>query len=981
MSNLPVGTVTFLFTDIEGSTQLLHRLSDSYAEVLEQHRQLLREAFALHNGYEVDTYGDTVFVAFQGAGDAVAAAVAAQRTLHQHQWPEDAPVSVRMGLHTGEPQRIQSGYVGLDVHRAARIMAAGHGGQVLLSLATQELVRDELPHGVTLQDMGEHRLNDLTRTEHLYQLVISSLPADFAPLKTLSIQPNNLPLQMTSFVGREAQLHEVRQLLSNTRLLTLTGAGGTGKTRLALQVSAKLLEDYPDGVWLVELAPMTDSGMVPQAIASALSVREEPGQSMTQTLSNYLASRKLLLILDNCEHLLQAAAQLAETLLRSCPELRVLATSREGLGIAGEQIYRVPSLSVPDMISLPPTQSLMSGGLSQYAESLNQYEAVRLFIERAVAAAPSFAVTNRNAPAVAQVCYHLDGIPLAIELAAARVKMLSVEQINGRLEDRFRLLTGGSRTALPRQQTLRALIDWSHDLLDEAERALLRRLSVFAGGWTLEAAEAVCAADSIEEWQVLELLGRLVDKSLVLCEEQSGQARYRLLQTVRQYAAGRLLESGEREAVRETHAAYLLHLAEDGEARRAREYVQGMMWIAQMEREQDNLRAAFMWSRASARGAETGLRLASALYWFWIVPGHWKEGQQRASGALAHPGAGDFPEARAKALYMLGTLNCYLGQHQAARAHLEAALSFYEARGNSGRIASALNMLANLSIACEEPDEARSFCERCLAICRETGNKRLIGAPIFNLGKAALMQGDYATARARFEEAFQIDLAQAQETRVIEPITPATIRRAEMTALQGDLVTARAYYEKAIESNISPRFGGIRADIAPAMTGLGDVLRLQGETERATSLYEQSMALLRETDNKRDLINAIHGTGYVALARGDLEKAKRLFKENLQQRRQLGSKRDLIGSLVGFAHLAAAHGRMLPAACLLGAVQGLLEALGLGLEPIVRVDCDRALAVVRAASDDEAFAAAWDAGRAMTLEQAVEYALQETADA
>ena len=460
-----------------------------------------------------------------------------------------------MALHTGLAQERDSDYFGPVLNRVARLLSSGHGAQTLLSVVTQELARDTLPAGVSLLDLGAHRLKDLDRPEHVYQLGHPQLSAAFPPLKTLENVPNNLPQQVTSFVGREKELTEVRERLAKTRLLTLTGAGGSGKSRLSLQAAADLLDTYPDGVWLVELAPLADPNLVASTVASVLSVKEEAGKPINTTLMESLKTKKLLL-LDNCEHVLDASAKLADAVIRNCPDVKILATSREGLGIAGESTYRVPSLSLPD-----PKQA-------QTAESLSHFEAVQLFIERALQTQPTFAVTNANAPALASIRFRLDGIPLAIELAAARARSLSVEDINTKLDQRSRLLTGGSRTALPRQQTLRSLIDWSYDLLSPAEKALLCRLSVFAGGWMLESAEAVCAGDDVEDWEILDFLTSLCDKSLAVAEPSGTTTRCRLLETVRQFARDRLLESGDGEAFRDKHLTFFLALAEGTEPRR-----------------------------------------------------------------------------------------------------------------------------------------------------------------------------------------------------------------------------------------------------------------------------------------------------------------------------------------------------------------------------------------------------------------------------
>ncbi|MBI4672103.1 MAG: adenylate/guanylate cyclase domain-containing protein, partial [Chloroflexi bacterium] len=484
MNALPSGTVTLLFTDIEGSTQLLQRLGERYAAVLSAHHELLRACFEQNDGRVVDTQGDSFFVVFPRAVDAVNAAVQAQRALAARAWGEGIRVRVRMGLHTGEPLVQDTRYVGIDVHRASRIGAAGHGGQILLSETTYALVKNDLRQDVRVRDLGEHRLKDLPAPAPLFQIVCADLPSDFPPLKTLAARPNNLPVPLSSFIGRERELDELASLVHTTRLMTLIGAGGAGKTRLALAHAEKMLDTFSDGVWFVELARLTDAALIPQTIAATLGVRDESG-NLAQTLTNYLQRKQLLLVFDNCEHLIDAAAQWADMFLRAAPQLKILATSREALNISGEHVFHVPSLPLPQADGASTLDALM------------QSDAARLFIERAIAATTDFQVTEKNAPFIVQICRRLDGIPLALELAAARVKALSVEQIAARLDDVFRLLSGGSRTAMPRQQTLAAAIDWSYNLLSRAERALLQRLSVFAGGWTLEAAEQVCADENL----------------------------------------------------------------------------------------------------------------------------------------------------------------------------------------------------------------------------------------------------------------------------------------------------------------------------------------------------------------------------------------------------------------------------------------------------------------------------------------------------
>ncbi|HET7376764.1 MAG TPA: adenylate/guanylate cyclase domain-containing protein, partial [Anaerolineae bacterium] len=547
MTSLPTGTVTFLFTDIEGSTKLAQAYPDTWETARERHHAILKCAIEAEHGFAFQIIGDAFCAAFHTANAALRAAVKAQIDLHAEAWSE-ITIKVRMGIHTGQADVQANGeYRGyLAMSRVQRLMAAGHGGQVLISLATKELVCDELAKDVSLRDMGERQLKDFIRPEHIYQLVIPNLPANFPPLKTLEAYRHNLPAQLNSFIGREKELAEIKQAIHEHRLVTLTGSGGTGKTRLSLQAAADLLDQFPDGVWFVELAALADPVLVPHNAATALGLQLQSGRSIQLALTEYLREKKCLLLFDNCEHLIDACARFTDALLHACPNLKILATSRETFGLAGEVIYRVPSLAVPSL-ELPTVQALA------------QSEAVCLFIDRAVAIQPNFAVTNQNAPAVAQICHQLEGIPLAIELAAARVNVLSVEQISERLVHRFSLLTGGSRTALPRQQTLRALIDWSYSLLSPAERVLFKRLSIFAGGWTLEAAESICAGDGIESFEVLDLLQTLAAKSLVIVGEGvERRVRYRLLETIRQFAREELVNSGQINRYRDRHLDWFL---------------------------------------------------------------------------------------------------------------------------------------------------------------------------------------------------------------------------------------------------------------------------------------------------------------------------------------------------------------------------------------------------------------------------------------
>jgi predicted ATPase/class 3 adenylate cyclase/TolA-binding protein len=945
MINHPSGTVTFLFTDIEGSTQLWERYPDAMKVAHARHESIIRQAVAAHGGYAYKMIGDAFQVAFETAPEALATALDAQRALHGEPWGETGPLRVRMALHTGVTEERGDDYVGPSLNRVARLLGAGYGGQVLLTQPVYDLVRDDLPHDASLRDLGEHRLKDLVRPERVYQLIAAGLPSDFPPLRSLDAFPHNLPIQVTSFIGREKEMAEVKRLLWDSHLVTLTGPGGTGKTRLSLQIAADFLEFYPDGAWLVELAPLTDPALLPQTVASVLGIREASNRPIMTLLTDYLRAKELLLILDNCEHLVEACAQLVNTLLHACPHILILASSREPLGIAGEAAFRVPSLSTPDARRLPPF------------ELLTQYEAVRLFIERAEIALADFAVTKANAPAIAQVCYRLDGIPLAIELAAARVQVLRVEQIAARLDNRFRLLTGGSRTALPRHQTLRALIDWSYDILSEAERMLLQRLSVFAGGWTLEAAEAICSGGGIEPDQVLDLLIQLVNKSLVSADREQGvDARYHLLETIRQYARDKLLESGGGEHIRDRHLEYFLKLAE-----RAEPELRGpdqVAWLDLLENELDNLRTALEWSlepdpsRPSAgQGIEEGLRLASALSWLWHLRGHRSEGIEWLERALtteaSERGDESLPQTRAlvraKALQMIGTLWLFHMNTERGPAPLEESLALYRELGPLGKpgmayviwalsmvasqqgnndqakaltneslaqfqemgdafgITECLNMLGGIALEEGDYEQAKAITEENLALKRERGDKDGIAMSLSALGSMAFLEGDYERAKILYEESSAL----FREVRNRSFMAIALYWLGELAWAQGDYGQAAKRYEEALAlgRDVDEKWAA-----AFILADLGAMARSQGDYSQASKMLEQALALFREAENKWGIATAFYGLGEVAWAQGDYELATKKFEEALTLGRQLNGKYIIALALYGLGKVAQSRG-------------------------------------------------------------------------
>jgi non-specific serine/threonine protein kinase len=734
---------------------------------------------------------------------------------------------------------------------------------------------------------------------------------------------HNLPIQLTSFVGREKEMAEIKRLLTPNqpmdvaRLLTLTGPGGTGKTRLALQVAAALLDSFPDGVWLIDLAPLADSELVPQTVARVLGVREEVGRPLLETLADHLRAQQALLVLDNCEHLIQTSAQFAEAMLQSCAKLRILATSREFLGVAGEQVFYVPSLSTPDPGALPHLDTLIS------------YEAVRLFVERAASNVPDFDLTGENAPAVAQVCQRLDGIPLAIELASARLRMLPVEQIAERLDDRFRLLTGGSRTALPRHQTLQALIDWSYGLLAEAERLLLNRLAVFAGGWTLAAAEAVGAGEGITAEAVFELLAHLVDKSLVLAEEQHGAARYRMLETIRQYALAKLLDSNETNAVRDRHLSFCLRLAEDAEP-----HLSGpaqATWFARLEQDYANFHTALDWSLQEP-DASHGMRLATALDTLWYLRGPFSEGLDWLVRAVSRPEAVAPSRVRARALLAIARLLWNTAEFVRSNRYIEESLAISRALEYRSGVARALYLLGMNARVLGDFKTSISALEQSLASREELDSESICGIYL-GLGLIAAVEGDYDAAGAYLGQAMTV--AQAAESSY----------------------------------NVALTFGH-----------LGILAFLQRDYDDAEAKWEQSLSAGRAFGYKGLVIMTARGLAYVALQRGQVERAAALCRESLLLSRERRTPMGLAAGLAAFAALAAACGQPERSAKLYGSAAARLVGYPGGRhrwpqDPVVQ---ERYLNILRAQLDEATFNAAWEAGYALTLDQAIAVALEET---
>ena len=914
------GTVTFLLSDVARSTAMWDTDPSSARTAIARHDEVIEEAVIGSGGTLVKARGegDSHFAVFGQAQMAVAAALQIACALRSERWTTAQPLLVRMALNTGTADLRGGDYYGPEVNRCARLRAVSHPGQVLLSNATAALVHSALPDGCGLAELGRHHLRDVAAAEQVFQLTHPDLVAEFPPLAT-GERYHNVPDDLTSFIGRWEETEEVEHLVSTTRLVTLIGSGGVGKTRMAYQVAAELLPDFSDGALVVELGPLADPTLVAQQVLSALGVPEEPGRDHAETLVASLSRRHLLLVLDGCEHLLLACARLAEILLRSCPKVRILATSREPLKIAGETMWRVPSLSVPDPAAV------------RLGVDIEKFDAVRLFIERALQSKADFAVTASNAAAIVQVCQRLGGIPLALELAATRVKVLSCEQIAVRLNDQFRLLTGGARNVLPRHQTLRAAVDWSHDLLSAREQALFRRLSVFAGGFVLEAAEAICCLDQCEPDDILDLLASLVDKSLVAVEERGVRVRYRLSETLRQYGAERLTEAEEATELSDRLLQWSL-----AEAERAEPELKGPeqgAFLDLLEDEHDNLRAALGW--ALKRGdTPDGIRLAVTLSRFWLVRGYLSEGRRWLESSLA--ASPDAPDSdRAHALIAAATLAWHQGDYAGVGPLAESALTLARQLG-------------------DKVGEAEALCR---------------------LGELRTMTGDYIAARSLFEQSRAAWGESGARRGVIQSLNVPLHDLATLACEEGDYETARTLFEEALE--IAQDHGNIM-DVVHHLSGLGHVAHGRGDYEAACAFYQESLAAARRLGYKRMATFNLQYLGGLAWTQGDLPRSSSFFREALAYFGPAGDDLGIARCLEGLCRVAAEEGAYSRAARLSGVAERLREAMHSPRPPSEVADYDAALECARLGLGSESFDAARAEGRRIDIKEGVQVALQES---
>lgn len=961
MHNLPTGTVTLLFADMAGATHLYSRLGDRYTQVLAESRQVLRTAFAQWNGHVVDTQDDTIFVVFARATDAMQAVVAAQRALISHAFAHGTALQVRMGLHTGEPQQVAEGYVGLDVHRAAFIMSAGHGGQVLLSQTSCSLVEQDLPEGVHLRDLGEHRLKELGRPMRLFQLVISGLLSDFPPLHTLERFPDNLPAQPTPLLGREHEVADLRDLLlhEDVRLLTLTGPGGTGKTRLALQVAADLSDRFSSGVFFVNLAPLSDPTLVVPTIAEAFAIREGGDQTLLSHLTEELRARQMLLLLDNFEQVVDAAEQIA-TLVATCPHLKVLVTSREILHVRAEREFPVPPLAVPD-----------PDHLSDLA-TLSRQAAVALFLQQAQAVKPGFQLTDINARAIAELCARLDGLPLAIELAAARMKLFSPRALLARLDQRLSVLTSAARDVPARQQTLRNTIAWSYNLLDAEEQRLFRKLSVFVNGCNIETIEAVCAPSGGESVPTLDRVASLVNKSLLQSVEQhlAEEPRFVMLETIREYALERLEAHGETGEARRAHALSFLALAEQAE--QGTTGPQQAVVLEHLEQEHDNLRAAMHWlTFHTGDGGAMALRLGAALTPFWFVRAYLSEGRDFLKRVLAR--SEDVPaQVQAKALYAASQLYDALNVHDRAEELCEQSLALYRKLADAAGIANGLHLLADIVWGRGNLYLSRKLAEESLMLFREIDDNRSVAYLLYHLGSLAAEQGEYARGRDLFMESVTID-RKLGDTRVI---ALSLFRLAQLAWVsEGNQAQACIWLD---ESFALSREVGDKEGIANCLYLSGILALHEGDTAGATLRVEQAAVLFQEIKRQDGIARSFYAKARIAAAGQDAALSQALYEQGVRIARSAGDTLTTIPGLEGLAAAIAAQGNHVQAAHLWAAAQILRETIGAPLPPVERVLYQQTVEATRTLLGEQVFASAWSEGSTLSIEQALAIPEQET---
>jgi predicted ATPase/class 3 adenylate cyclase len=946
--------LTFLIADVRGYTPFtVEHGNEAAARLASTFAAIARAVVAARDGEVIELRGDEALAVFPSARNALYAAVELQAHFREHMEVDPAlPLKVGIGVDAGEAVPVEGGYRGLALNLAARLCSLAGPGEVYGSEGVVQ--RAQRLEGLAYVERGRVSLKGFSDPIRVIQILPEDdLPAGFPPLVSLIAKPSNLPLQPTPFIGREREVESVTSLLrrEEVRLLTLTGTGGTGKTRLALQVGGAVLDEFERGVFFVSLGSITDASLIPSAIAGTLKVKEAPGESLVETLSSYLRDKQMLLVLDNFEHLLEGAPVVSE-LLAACPQLKVLVTSRAVLHLGGEYDYPVPPLSVPDPKHLPDVQTL------------SQYDAVALFIQRAQAAKPDFAVTNDNAPAVAEICHRLDGLPLAIELAAARIRLLPPQALLARLSSRLRLLTRGARDAPSRRQTLRGTIDWSYGLLDEGEQTLFAQLSVFQGGCTLEAVEAVCNAEG--ELDLLEGMASLVDQSL-LRQQGDDEPRFAMLETIREYATERLKASDAVDAVRHHHATYYLELAEEGQ--RHFEGRDQSLWLERLEAEHDNLRVALAWA-LERREPESALRGAVAVSSFCLFQGHLTEGRRWVETALAAKNID--PRGRAEALNLLARIAKFQGDYQRSTQLMEESLHLAREVGDTRGVAQALSGLGSMASYRGSTAEAEELWMESLRLFRQVADRRGLALVLFSLGNHAMQVGHYDEAEGPIQESLALyrDMGNAFYTAYALQSLGALERE------RGQHDRAREHYQEALDIFRSAEYPW---GIANALEWFAHLALAQNNYGEAVARAEEALKLLREMElGKAQKGSVLYILGIALGELGDQERAITILRESLSSFRELGVKPRIVSCLEGIAGIYGRTGQADRAVRLFGVAAKMREDISIPVPASERVRHELYVAKTRAEFDEDVWQPAWEEGRAMGLEQAMAYALGES---
>ena len=891
---IPTGKVTFLFTDIQGSTKLAQKDSNLYLKSLEKHHEILYEIIDSNNGFVFKIVGDSFCCAFSNSGDAVNAAIKSQIKLNTTDWG-GSEIKVRMGIHSGDAEFVNQDYSGyVTLSRSQRIMSVAHGGQILITQEIYDSIKEDPEIKVSFKDFGERKMKDILLPEHVYQIVSANIPSEFPPLKSQDARQNNLPSSLTEFIGRRKEINEIKQLFPKIRLLSLIGAGGTGKTRLAIQLVSELIDEFDNGVWIIEFSPVTDPELVVKEISSVLNLKEDPGTDLLETLKEFLKEKKILLLFDNSEHLLHKCAQVSESLLSYCSGLKIISTSREPFNSQGETLYRIPPLSMPDKIK------------NESFESLAEYESVRFFLERANSINPKFNLTEENIHAVAEICKKLDGIPLAIELAAKRVNVLSADKILDRLNDRFRLLTGGSATALPRQKTLKALIDWSYDMLSPSEQQLLQRLSIFMGGWTLEAAEEICSDETIDQYEILDLMTGLHDKSLITFKETEGNGRYGILESIKYYALEKI-EDNTSDYKR--HLDYFLNMSDYSKQKIKKTGL--IQWLSVVEPELDNIRSNIHW--AADNDPDDAVKLVINAFDFWLNKGYLQEGYETSVKVLetVHP---DDSKLRSDLLYRIARFCYELGKIDELEKFSAEALDLYREINDKEGIVKTLNTLGLKYYTELDYNKASKLNEEALEISNEINSKEDKANSLYNLSFPVVNLGDHERSIALKEEALKISREIKNDHLTARVLLSLSVTYSRKT---GDIRKAELYSEESLK--ISRKLNDNYL-ISVNLVHLAD-LKLYYENknyEEAEYILLEAYKISKDSGYSMNLFPIWNHLGGLYTETGKFDQAVNIYKEYIKEKEKPGGEFFMPDVISGYAKIFFKRNEFEKAAKLLG---------------------------------------------------------------